>query len=268
MSMQKACWVLPARGSRSLRSTTPPQVEVEAVVGAQRQRGEVGIGEERIEVDGTGGGRLLEERVVEVPRPQLVDPAAEPLGLAGIELVLPRGERFRRRGVDLGEGGEETLLVELAGGEREREVVPVPEAAGRLVAGPDQLAELVGHRRAHLLRRLPRGPAGGGVVARGEHGEDRVVVDGLAVDLAAERVEGGVDRGLELHDARAQLGRHLVRSERVVQHRRPGAARSGSRSASDRAAVSAANASTSAYASRSASSASVRRASFSGDASV
>ena len=48
-----------------------------SVVGAQREGVEIAIREHRIEVDGTARRRVLEERLVEVPRPELVDRAAE-----------------------------------------------------------------------------------------------------------------------------------------------------------------------------------------------
>ncbi len=46
-------------------------VQAEPVVGADREILEVGVGKERIELDGTARRRILEERIVEMPRRQL-----------------------------------------------------------------------------------------------------------------------------------------------------------------------------------------------------
>ena len=143
--------------------------------------------------------------------------AGRPVGEVGVEARLPRFERRRRRPVDLIEGGEQPLTVEVAGGEREREVVAVPEPSCRLVAEADELAHAIRDFRAHLLRRLPRGTATGRVVAGAQDVGDRVVVDALPVDLAAEGVERRLDVHLELDDAPAQVGVDLVGHEGVVQ---------------------------------------------------
>ena len=55
-------------------------VEAEAVVGAQGEGLEVGVGEEVVDGDGALGGRVLEERVVEVPGPQRCGRAPEAPG--------------------------------------------------------------------------------------------------------------------------------------------------------------------------------------------
>ena len=86
-----------------------------------------------------------------------------------------------------------------------------------LVAEAGELADPVGDLGPDLLRRLPRGAALVRVVAGAQDLGDRVVVDALAVDLAAEVVEGRLDARLELHDRAAQVGRDLVRHEGVVQ---------------------------------------------------
>ena len=171
-------------------------VEAEAVVGADGERLEVGVGEEVVEVDGARGRRVLEERVVVVPRAQLVDGAAEARRRArSSSVALPLGERRRGGAVDVVEGGEQPVLVELAGGEREREVVAVRRARCAASLRSRASSRIRSATSAtDLLRRLPRARRRRRVVARAQDLGDRVVVDALAVDLAAEVVERRLDR--------------------------------------------------------------------------
>ncbi len=153
-----------------------------------------------------------------MPRAEVGGIAAEPLGEGGVEARLPLVEGGRGRLVDFVECGEQSSAVELAGGEGESEVVAVAEAASRFVPESSELAHAVGDLVADLLRRFPCCSARRGVVARAQHVGDGVVVDALAVDLAAERVERRLDLDLELDDAAAKLGVDLVRGEGVVEH--------------------------------------------------
>ncbi len=195
-----------------------PRVEADAVVAAHGEGLDVGVLEEGVEVDGAADRRVLEEGVVEVPRPEIGGLAAEPLGERGVEARLPFAERCRGRLLHLVEGGEQPPLVELAGGQREGEVVAVAEPARRLVPETGELANAIGDLGADLLRRVPRRPPRRRVVARAQHIGDRVVVDPPAVDLAAEGVERRLDLDLELDDVSAKFGVDLVRSKRVVEH--------------------------------------------------
>ncbi len=185
-----------------------PRVEADAVVAAHGEGLDVGVLEEGVEVDGAADRRVLE----------IGGLAAEPLGERGVEARLPFAERCRGRLLHLVEGGEQSPLVELAGGQREGEVVAVAEPARRLVPETGELANAVGDLGADLLRRLPCRPPRRRVVARAQHIGDRVVVDPPAVDLAAEGVERRLDLDLELDDVPAKFGVDLVRSERVVEH--------------------------------------------------
>ena len=99
-------------------------------------------------------------------------------------------------------------------------------AAGRPGCGAGPAPDPLGDLGADLLRRLPRGSALGAVVARAEDPGDRVVVDRLAVDLAAERVERAVDLRLELDHLGPQVRGHLM-----GQRRGRGAPRAGGGSA-------------------------------------
>ena len=88
-----------------------------------------------------------------------------------------------------------------------------------LVAQAGQLADPVGDLGTDLLRRLPRRAALVGVVAGAEDLGDGVVVDALGRRSSPRKLLN-VDstRGLELDDGPAQVGRHLVGHEAVVQH--------------------------------------------------
>ena len=134
-------------------------VEPEPVVGAQGERLEVGVDEEVVERrprhptagsgrtgrrDATVGARRASSRIA---------PASD-----CVERGLPRRERRRGRAVDVVERGEQPLLVELAGGEREREVVAVAELACGLVAEPRELADALGDLGARSASAPPRRP--------------------------------------------------------------------------------------------------------------
>ena len=133
-------------------------VETDAVVRADGERLQITAGEERIEIERAAGRRVLEERVVEVPRTKLVGAAPEARGEMLVELALPRGERTNGRLVDFVERGEQPLLIELAGGEREREVIAIPEVLRRPVPQARQLPDSVCDFGPDLLRGLPRAP--------------------------------------------------------------------------------------------------------------
>ncbi len=194
-----------------------PDVEPETVVGPHGQGLEVGGGEQRVELDRAPRRWILEEGIVEVPRRQLLAADAEASRERVVELRLPGSERRLGVLVHLVEGGEEPGLVHLADAERQREVVPLADRPGRLVPEPSQRSDAIGHRRADLLRRLPRPPAEAHVVARAQDVQDRVVGDALAVELASKRREGGLHVGLELHDLALEVPRHLVREHGVVE---------------------------------------------------
>ncbi len=132
-------------------------VETEAVVGADGERLEVGVGEEVVDGDRALGRRGLEERVVVVPGAQVGDRDSRSASRVARRRLLPLGERRRGGAVDVVERGEEAVFVELAGGEREGEVVAGAERLRGLVAEPGELADPVGDLGTDLLRRLPRG---------------------------------------------------------------------------------------------------------------
>ena len=92
---------------------------------------------------------------------------------------------------------------------------------GCRVAKPGELADVVGHRGADRLRRLPRGAALAAVVALPQDPPDLVVVDPAAVDVAAMQREAHVDRRLELDDPRAQVGGYLLWQEGVPEEVEP-----------------------------------------------
>jgi hypothetical protein len=117
--------------------------------------------------------------------------------------------------LDVVEHTEEALLVEVPDGERQLVVVRVAEPASGLVAGADELEEVVDDRGADRLGRLPRRLAEHHVVRRRQHLGDPVVVDPLAVDLAPVLDEGGLDPALQLDQSAPQLLVDLVRRHRV-----------------------------------------------------
>ena len=102
-------------------------VEPEALIGTQGERLQVGGREVLVEIEAGDPWRLLEERVVVVPRAQVADGAAEAGGPLRIETALPLGERRRGGRVDLVEGGEQPFLVEVVEGQRHGVVVAVAE---------------------------------------------------------------------------------------------------------------------------------------------
>ncbi len=134
-----------------------------------------------------------------------------------VELGLQRAERSGGDLVDLGEHREQTRFVELAGRERQREVVAVPERLGGPVAKMDQRAQVGGDLGADGLGRVPGRGAVLGIVARPEHLEDVVVVDLDPVDDAAMPGEPRLDVGLELHDLPPDVGVDLVRGEALLE---------------------------------------------------
>ena len=162
------------------------EIEAEAVVRAHGERLDVGVLEEVVERDGTGGGRVLEERIIEMPGPEIVLRAPESRRQRRIELTLPLRERLLGRAVDVGQRREEPVFVELAGAQREREVIAIAEVSRRLVAQLHELPDVAGHLGSDLLGGVPCPLALGGIVARAEDLGDRVVVDPDAVDLPAE----------------------------------------------------------------------------------
>src|SRR5262249_20655381 len=82
-------------------------VEPEAGVGPQGERDEVARREHGVEVDRTTRRRVLEEGLVQMPGPDLVDAAVEAGRQRLVELALPGVEGRERHAVDLVEGGEQ-----------------------------------------------------------------------------------------------------------------------------------------------------------------
>ena len=214
-------------------------------------------------------GGALEERVVVVPRPQLVDRASEP----GRERLVDARASTRRTARAVARSTSSSVA-----NSRSSSSSPVASARAKwsrapsvvrgLVAQPGELADAVGDLGTDLLRASHAARALGGVVAGAQDLGDRVVVDALAVDLAAEVVEGRLDRGLELDDGAAQVGGHLVGHEARRGARRAGGGAAGRRRRRAPRRVPRAprrSAAASARNSRRASSASVRRSSASGD---
>ena len=111
-------------------SSTGRDVEAEAVVGAQRERFEVGVGEEVVDGDRrprrAGPGRTGRRSATGAGRRRRTRSGAASDASTS---ALPRRERRGGGAVDLVEGGEQAGLVELAGREREREVVAVRRAS-------------------------------------------------------------------------------------------------------------------------------------------
>ena len=96
------------------------------------ERLEVGVGEEVVDRDRAGGrrasGRTGRRGATGAGRRRR---QPNRVASASSSSRLPRRERLGGRAVDVGERGEQAVLVELAGGEREREVVAVAEVRGR-----------------------------------------------------------------------------------------------------------------------------------------
>ena len=224
MSMQNACWLLPSRAYRSLCVEHRADVETEAVVGAHGERLEVGVGEEVVEGDGALGRRVLEERVVECHGRELVDRDSRSASAsAASSVALPLGERRRGGAVDVVERGEQAVLVELAGRQREREVVAVAERAARPGCASRASSRMRSATSApicfdasHAARRVVD------VVAGAQDLGDRVVVDAPAVDLAPEVVERRLDAR-----PRARRSRGAGRPAPGGARRRRGARRAG-----------------------------------------
>ena len=92
--MQNACCDLPLAGVRSLRVSVGAHVESERVERADGQRVELLVAQVRVEVDADAGRHLLEERIVVVPRAQLVGGDPEALRQSGVEVRLQHCEGF------------------------------------------------------------------------------------------------------------------------------------------------------------------------------
>ena len=131
-------------------------VESDPLEGSARERDHVLPLEERVEVDGAVGRRLLEEGIRVVPRTQLRDGAAEASGQLLVERPLPARERLGGHPIRVGERVDQLLLVELVDRQREREPVAMTEGPRRLVPEACQLANVVGDFGADGLRGLPR----------------------------------------------------------------------------------------------------------------
>ena len=119
--------------------------------------------------------------------------------------------------VDFGQRGEESVFVEVGGFEREREVIAVAERLRGAIAEPGQLPHIGGDGGSDTLRRFPRGPAPGAVVARAEDLEDRVVVERFAVDRPTVPCEPRLDVALQLDCFAAEIGLDLVGHESLNQ---------------------------------------------------
>ena len=156
------------------------RLEPDAVVGAPRDLDQIGVLEERVEVDAALGRHLLEERVGVVPRRELADGAAEAGREPLVELRLPARERLGRGAVGVVERGHELVLVHLRRRDREREPVPVAERVRGGVAQPRELADIVGDLGSDRLRGLPGRAPLGDVVAVAQDLADLVVVDAPA----------------------------------------------------------------------------------------
>ena len=207
--------VLPVARVEVARVEYGVDVEVEAGERAAGEGFEVGVGEVPVEVDRTLDRGILEERVVEVPRREVVAVDAEPVREPVVEFGLPCGERRRGEPVDFVERGKEARLVERVGREREREVVAVAEGAGGVVAQASKLAHVVGDLGPDLLAGFPCRAPLVRVVARAQDLEQRVVVDSRTVEVGAVRGKARVDRGLEVDEGVPQVRRYLVRNHGV-----------------------------------------------------
>jgi hypothetical protein len=179
---------------------------------------QIGIPQVRIEVDADRARRVLEEGIVVVPGPQCIDGDREALRELLIELRFHRTEGCVGDVVDLGEGREQAIFVEVGGREREGEVITEAERPGCLIAEPDELAHVGGNLLAHALRGRPRRGSSRRVVTRPQYLENLVVVDRLAVDRSAVPGEARLDVALELDDLTPQVGADLVRCEALLEH--------------------------------------------------
>ena len=132
MSMQNACWLLPSRAVEVAALEDGAHVEPEAVVGADGERLEIAIREQRIEVDRAArsadpGRTARRSATAAARRPSSRSARAS----AASSSAFHAANGAAVSAVDLVEGREEPVLVHLAGRQREREVVAVPERAGR-----------------------------------------------------------------------------------------------------------------------------------------
>ena len=175
---------------------------------AAGQRLEVGAREVRVEIDraampadpgrtgrrgATARGRCGRHRTAVASRSSSVG--------------LPRGERRGGEAIDFVERGEQASFVELAGGEREGEVVAEPERVGGVVAQ----AGRAGGRRRRPRRRSACPPPTRRVARRSRRSTRRISRSALsstrvAVEVGAVAGEAGVDRGLEVDEC-ARAGR-------------------------------------------------------------
>ncbi len=194
-----------------------PRVDPDAREGLTGEGDDVLAVEDAAQVDPAGRRDLLEERVLVVPGPKLLDGAAEAVRERGVGGRLPARERVGGEPVALVEGLEEPRLVHLRRRDREGEPVAVAERAGGLVPEACKLAHVLGDRGTDRLRRLPRLAALGDVVARAEDALDLVVVDRAAADLAAVLREPRLDRRVELDDPVPERLRHLLGQETRVE---------------------------------------------------
>ena len=153
-----------------------------------------------------------------MPGPEVSDYDAEARGRAWCRTpAFHAAKRSRVGAVDRVERPDEVVLVELGGGEAQREVVAVTEGARRGVAGVGELADPVADRGTDRLGGLPRLTALVAVVGVAQDVRDGVVVDLGAVEHGSVRVERRVDRRLEAHDPLAELLGHLLGQHAVAQ---------------------------------------------------
>ena len=152
-----------------------------------------------------------------MPRTQIGTGTGETCGELLVERALPARERLGSHTIGLGESVDQPLFVELVGRQRQREPVAMAERACSLVPEPRELADVRGYLRADRLRRLPGLQALGGVVAPAEDALDLGVSDLDAAHDPAMAREAQIDRGLELHNARAQVVGYLVPEHEVAQ---------------------------------------------------
>ena len=204
-----------------------PDVEAEAVVGAKGERFEVGVVEEGVEVDRAADRRVLEEGVVEVPGPEVVDGRSR-TARRGWRRAAPSTRRRVPRSPDRPRRGWRTVGPRRARWSRGRGRSGRGSRGGRAASFRSRASSRTRSATSpptcfdasHAARRVA------GVVARAQDVEDRVVVDALAVDLAAERVERGVD----LRPRARRCGGEARRRSGAGRRRR-GARRAGGRRA-------------------------------------